>query len=167
MGFLLGLVPGLPSWAWRWIGIGLVLVAAVAFGWVKRGEHDQPKYDALQLAYSTFKADVEAKGVIAQREADKRVAAEKSAKEKADAENAKSIAALHNDVARMRRERDSARRSLVPAAASQASSPDRACFDRTKLESALRSYRDAVRGLVDEGSDAVIDLNTAKAWAQH
>lgn len=61
MSALLALVP----WWGRAIAILAVLAAAVAFGAVKMHEHDQAKYDALNLAYASFKADVKAKGDIA------------------------------------------------------------------------------------------------------
>lgn len=104
MGFLLGLAPGLPSWVWRWIGIGLVLVAAAAFGWVKRGEHDQPKYDALQLAYSTFKADVEAKGFAQEQHTKTVVAAQQQKTKEVQDDYAKKLAGLRSYYARRLRD---------------------------------------------------------------
>ena len=168
---MFALLQGVPL-LWRWIALGIAMVAAAGFGAVKMHAYDQARYDALEVAYSQFKADVTAQGVIAQRLADAQTAKDQADKELADAQNLKSIAALHNTIASLRKSADANRQRSrsVPAAASNPSSPDKACFDRTKLESALRDYRAsnlaAVRGFLDQGSDAIADLDSAKRWAQ-
>lgn len=127
----------------------------------------QPKIDALEK----FKADTIAAGKKAEQEKQAKEAADKKRKEQADAENKAAVAALSADVVRMRRERDAARRSIVPQAPAGSKCPDgQACFDRAELEREIRGRLDEVRAelrkLVDEGSAVTIDLNTARRWAQ-
>ena len=65
MGLLLNLVP----WWGRWLAIGALCLALIAFGWVKRGVHDQNRCDALQASYEAFKAKVAGEGIAAQERA--------------------------------------------------------------------------------------------------
>lgn len=122
------------------------------------------RLEAVQTEYATFAAGVEQVGKLAVAAAEKQKADDKLKKEKADAENATAIAAVRADNARLRAQRAS--RSYVPTAASGAASPERACFDRALLERALRDLDEGVSGLVDEGSEATVNLDTAKRWAQ-
>lgn len=97
MGFLLNLVP----WWGRWLAIGLLCLALVAFGWVKRGVHDQSRYDALQASYEAFKAKVAGEGIAAQERAK---AVETRQKEVNDA----TVKGLETDLAAIRGSYDAA-----------------------------------------------------------
>ena len=122
---------------------------------------------AEKQAFASFKDQVKVIGEKAEREAAATKMADKLAKDTADAENAAAVARLNTAVAKLRRERDSARGSIVPAAPAGSKCPDeQACFDRASLESALRELAAGVRGLADEGAALEADLNTARKWAQ-
>jgi len=135
----------------------------MAFGALKMHQHDARAYDELADQFSTFKGGVAALGEQAKKDAAAKAVKDKANKEKADAENKRTTDALRADVERLRDERDRARGSFVPAAPAGARRPDLACFDRAELESAIRGLVTDVRSLVDEGSQATVDLNTAKA----
>ena len=115
MGFLLGLVPGLPSWAWRWIGIGLVLVAAAGFGAVKMHAHDQLAYERLQGQYSNFKADVAAKGFAQEQHTKTIVAAQQQKTKEVSSEYDKKLAGLRSYYSKRLRDATSAGSSVVPS----------------------------------------------------
>lgn len=159
---MLGLI--LPWWT-RWAVLAAALIAAAAFGAVKMHQHDQKAYDELAGQYATFKAEVAAAGQAQEKRAAAIAAHDGLLKEEANEENRTALAAMRADVKRLRRERDSARSSILPAAPAGTGRPDLACFDRGALESALRALVADVRGFVDEGAEAVVDLNSAKLWA--
>lgn len=157
----LGLV--LPWWA-RWAALGVAMVAAAAFGAAKMHQHDQKAYDALSAAYAGFKAEVAAAGKAQNDRAAAIAAHDELLKEEADDDHEAALAKLRADVDRLRARRSSG--GILPPAAPGAPSPDRATFSRAELERALRDLDAGVQGLVDEGSRAVIDLDTAKRWAR-
>lgn len=155
----------LPWWG-RWAALGaLCAVVAVTVG-VKVHAHDKIALDALQGRFDAFKAQVSAEGKRAEREAARIATENRTKKEQADAENARTRAADAAAIASLRRERDSARGSFVPPAAPSAIRPDLACFDRAVLESALGGLLADIRGIADEGAAATVDLDTAKLWAK-
>lgn len=155
----------LPWWT-RWAALAALCAAVAIFTGVKVHAHDRIALDALQGRFDAFRTQVAYAGKLAQIAADKEIAAGKLAKENADAENSRTHAADIATIASLRRERDSARRSAVPAAPAGSSRPDLACFERTALESALGGFIAEIRGLADEGTAATVDLNTAKLWAK-
>jgi hypothetical protein len=112
-----------------------------------------------------FKAKVEALGEEAKKVAKAQEAKDKLKKEQADRENRLSSARIAT-LSRQLRESRSAKRYVPPAAPGSAS-PDRATFDRGKLEQAIRQLDDGVSRIIEEGDRARIDLDTAKKWAQH
>lgn len=128
--------------------------------------HDKIDYDALKTQYDQFMGGIKAIGKAAQDRAAAQQKADLAKKEQADAENARTHAADAVTIASLRRQRDSARGSNVPAAAPGSSRPDLACFDRAALESALGGLLAEIRGLADEGTAATVDLNTAREWAK-
>ena len=83
-------------------------------------------------------------------------------KERSDEDLSRRMSRLHADVKRLR----DASPSLLPAAAPGAADPDRITFSRAELDAALRSYREGILGIVEEGAAAVEGLDTAKAWAK-
>ena len=122
------------------------------------------RLDFLEDAFEEFRVEVEVAGRVQEEQTKTRIAEERAEKEKSDAENARATASLRATIRKLRDERASS--SFVPPAASAPASPDRAAFDRAELERALRELDSGVQGLVDEGSQAVVDLDTAKGWAQ-
>lgn len=143
--------------AYKALGVVVLAASLVAYGHHLgyQGEHDK---------FVAFKAQVKVLGEAAQKAAIKQVAADKVKKENADHENQITIAGLRTDVKRMRDSRASSH--YVPSTTSSTQRPDLACFDRAELESAIRIFDLGVQGLVDKGSEATINLNTAKAWAK-
>ena len=146
------------------VGILLLVLAIAGAGAYANGVRWEAKYDKLQTSFDTFKGGVAALGEAAKKAAADKAANDAKLKAKADNENLRVVADLRLTVARLRLEADRARGSYVPSASAGASRPDLACFDRAALESAIRELVAEVRGLVDEGSAATLDLNTAKLW---
>lgn len=161
MSVLLSLVP----WWARIVAVGAVLAASAAFGAVKMHQHDQKAYDALQKRFDDFQDQVRVNGLAAKAAAKAKEEEDLKRKKDADEENAHALATLAGTIARLRNAHPAG--SGVPTAPTTSSRPDLACFDRTELERAFRQYRTDVRGLVDEGSAATLNLDTAKRWAQH
>src|SRR3990167_8029489 len=156
----------LSAMAWGAIAAGVVMLGMVVA--LKVQTH---RLETCKAEFAMFKAQVEALGLAAEKAAKEKEAKDKLAKEKADAENARTTATLAATVKRLRDA--NSRRSTVSAPAPFAASPDRICLDPNKLTSAVRSFGegigrfvDGVLGIVVEGSQAVIDLDSAKRWAQ-
>jgi hypothetical protein len=136
------------------------------FGAFKMHEHDQKAYNELAREFGEFKGKVAALGEKAKADALAQQAADKKRKEDADAQNARTHADDQRTIASLRNERDRARGRLLPSTGPIASGADVTCFDRPIVERAYGELVTALRGLADEGAAAVIDLNTAKRWAQ-
>jgi hypothetical protein len=86
-------------------------------------------------------------------------------KEKTDADHKRDVTNLNARIKRMRDDA-STRSSLVPKASPASRSPQTACFDRSKLDSALRGFTQGVEGIVAEGERTAVEINLARAWAQ-
>lgn len=129
-------------------------------GWTVQGY----RLDAVKAEYQQFKGGVAALGRAAEKQNALIALNDLKNKERADDENRRTHTADINTILRLRRAADSARGSYVPPAPAGAARPEIACFDRAALESALRGFVGEVRGFVDEGTQATIDLNTAKIW---
>ena len=146
------------------LGILLVVLGIAGAGAYANGVRWEGKYDKLAAEFSTFKGGVAALGEAAAKAAAEKAANDAKLKAKADNENKRAVSDLRATVARLRLEADRARGSYVPAAPTGAARPDLACFDRAALESALRELVAEVRGFVDEGAEATVNLNAAKLW---
>ena len=149
----------------RLVALGLAFLAFGAFTAYRMHKHDQIALNALQSEYDTFKGGVAALGKAAEVRTKAENAANLKRKQDADKENADAFAVANRTIASLRRDADRARGSFVPGASSTAKRPDLACFDRVELESAVRGLVTEVRGFVDEGGKATLDLNTARVWA--
>ena len=148
------------------LGILLVVLAIAGAGAYANGVRWEAKYDKLQASYDTFKGGVAALGEQAKAKAALQALADLKKQERADDENKRTVATLRADIKRVRLEADRARGGGVPAAPAGASRPDLACFDRAAFESAYGELTAEVRGGADEGTEATVDLNTAKIWEQ-
>lgn len=144
------------NWIIFVIGLGVGAVPA----WVFQGA----RLDASVAKYDLFVEQVKSVGELAEAEATRIEDEHKQLKKDTDNENKLALDTLRADIKRMRNDRSGG--SFVPAAPAGSSRPDLACYDRTKLIGATGRLIDGVRGLVDEGSAATINLNTAKAWAR-
>ena len=157
MNWLLGKIVGNPAGL-----LAIVLAAFLAGGgaaWTVQGW----RLDAVKSKFAGFVATVKAQGEAAQQVKVAQEKKDKLNKEHTDAESKRTLDTLRADVKRLRDARAGSR--FVPGAASPAGSPDRACFDRAQLESAVRSLDAEVSGLVDQGSEAIVKLDAAKDWA--
>lgn len=153
----------IPLWA-RALAL-LALVAAVwGHGAYTGYQHAHGQTVALQAQFDTFKAETAALGKVAEANRIAVETADKARKEKADNENRSTLATLRADNKRLRDERSSG--SFLPQASPTARSPDTITFSRSLLESALQRLDEGVSGLVGEGDEARINLDTAKIWAQ-
>ena len=110
-----------------------------------------------------FKDEAIRQAEVQIKELEKIAASNLKAKEDADAQRTKETSALQRTVKRLRD--SSASASLVPSTAACAGSTTVAAFDRAELDRALREFTEGVQGLVAEGEQAVIDLDSAKGWA--
>jgi len=146
------------------LAAALALIALVAFGYA-RITYLKGELAAARHALAELKTEVESLGREAKIRNDGLMKAHKAAVEVADAKHLRDLALLSAELNRLRDEGDRARGSFVPPAASGAGRADLACFDRPQLELAIRGLVADVRGLVDEGSQAVVELNIAKVWA--
>src|SRR3990167_7074261 len=146
--------------AWGAIAAGVVMLGMVVA--LKVQTH---RLETCKAEFAMFKAQVEALGLAAEKAAKEKEAKDKLTKEKADAENARTTPTLTAAVKRLRDARSSS--SFVPSAPSASTRPDFACFDRKALESAIGGFIEEARTIADRGSEATINLDTAKKWAQH
>jgi hypothetical protein len=139
---------------------GLRALLLAAFGgvcWLQGAHHEQ-------LKAVKFEAATVALGEAAKQRSAHITKADKLRKENADAENNRTITSLRADVKRLRGERS--RGGGLSAPATTAESPDRTCFDPAKFSAALRTLDEGILGIIETCSEAVIDLDTAKRWAQ-
>ena len=139
---------------WRWVLIGSLILSTGLFFKLWRED---------VRAFTAYKIEVAALGKAAEMEKARIEESNKLNKERTDAENQRTLDTLRADVKRLRLAR--AGRSFLPAATATAKSPDRACFDRAELESAIRDFDRGVASLIDEGDEARVNLDTAKKWA--
>ena len=149
----------LPLMAWGAIGAGaIILVLGVSL------KIQSARLESCKAEYAAFVATTEALGKAAEKAAKDKEAKDKANKEKADAEQKRLTADLATAVKRLRdaRSRGGGLSSPAPVAAS----PDRTCFDPALLSGALRRLDEGLLGILESGSQAVIDLDTAKSWAQ-
>lgn len=148
----------------------LVLSIAAGGAWAMHhwdaGEIAEQKLETakVQSDFDKFKADTAKAGEVAQAKASDQTKADKLAKDQADADHARTVAALNLTIDGLRKQRPPG--SFVPAAPAGASRPDLICFDRAAYSAADGDFTAGARGLADEGTAATIDLDTAKRWAQ-
>lgn len=145
------------------LGISVVGNAALAKFYVGAKEDLATE----KQAFSSFKDQVRTLGEIAAAEAKAKGAADKQRKEKADAENKVAFGKLNARIGELRHQRDSAISGFLSATPPGSRCPDgQTCFERAEYLGAYRELVQEVRGAADEGAAVVIDLDTAKRWAQ-
>ena len=93
-----------------------------------------------------------------------KITKDKINKERTDAKNKKDLNDQRTINKRLRDQRASA--DFLPSPAPASKSPDEATIIRPEFERAIRKFDQGVQGLIDEGDEARIDLNSAKAWAK-
>jgi Tfp pilus assembly protein PilX len=142
----------------------IVLAALLAFsGMAVALKVQSSRLEACKQEFATFKADVQAKGEAAQREASVKNAENAKRKEKSDAERKRLIAANNGLADRLR---DNSNASSLPPTSGTAGIPETACFRRADLDAAIRKFTAGTAGIVTAGDAAVTDLDNARRWAQ-
>ena len=147
----------------------LILLAIASAGDILLGKlyvGAKQDYASEKQAYADFVAGVKVIGDKQEKEAKAKTIADQKLKDKADAENATTVANLAATVKRLRDTRNDPGSSIVPAAPSGSSRPSLACFERADFDRALRTYEEGLTGLLEEGSKNTLDLNTARDWAR-
>jgi hypothetical protein len=147
------------------LAIAAIVGAAIGFGgaWKIQGG----RLASVKAEYAAFVAQAKAVGEAQEAKTKAEIASNQKAKEAADRENAKTKRDLSGVYDAYRKLRDARTNSgFVPAAAAGAVDPSRACFVRVGLDSAISDLDRGVTGLLEKGDAAIVDLNTAKTWAQ-
>lgn len=159
----------LPSGLTLYAAIGAAVVIGLMAIALKvqtsRLEASKAETAKVTLAYKTFADGVAVIGKQAAKDAALKTAEYQLNKEKADHEkitNRNRIADLNN---RLRDSRESPGSRLVPESATGSASPLVASFDRAALDRALSDFEGEVTGIIEEGDEDRIDLNSARTWA--
>ena len=149
---------GFVEMVWIYAAVGLVIVTLGGIVAVQT-----MRLNSVKSEFAEFRGGVAAVGKAAKLAADAQELADRQRKEKTDAENEKVYSNFRSTIKRLRDQRPSG--SFVPPAPAGTAGTNTVAFDRPELESAIRALDSGLQGLVDEGSKAVIDLDTAKRWA--
>lgn len=140
-----------------------VLCGAIGgFGFFQGERLEAKNTAAVQARFDAFVAETKAIGKQAEAAAEEKNQTNKATKEKIDHENARAIDSAVSDARRLRDSRASG--SYLPIASRTARSTQTSCFDRDELEQAIQRLDDEVSGIIEKGDQAVVDLNSGKAW---
>lgn len=141
-------------------------VVAIALIGAAAGFYGKIHHDGYEQGSAEVQTKWDAANRKAEGEARAKEAADKLAKEKTDAEHKAAVDRLNASIAKLRADADRRRAAFLPAAPAATASSDTACFDRPQYLGAYGSLVEGLRGLANEGSQAVTDLDSAKKWAQ-
>lgn len=141
----------------------LMLILGAAGGSTLVWNYEQPRIKLVKSEYAGFVAQTKLMGKAAQKELAAKDAANKATKERLDHENKTTVDALLADIAILQHNRSSGR--FVPPASPGAKRPERACFDRAKLESAIQLLDAEVQGVLTQCDVTRLKLDTAKVWS--
>lgn len=161
MNWILGKVLNNPALI-LWIALASFAIGLSSGGgaaWTIQGW----RLEAVQAKYDGFVSTTKALGDAAKVEAEQKTKDDIRKKEKADHENATTVATLHADIKRLRLARPSS--SFLPPVGAASLRPDRACFGRPELERAIRDLDTGVQGIAEACDFARVNLDTAKRWA--
>lgn len=144
---------------WKIVAVAAIITILAGYGQTMRYQRD-----SLRVEYSDYRREIAKAAQLAAEQALKKTIEDQEWKGKADADNLR----LRGDLAVLTKRLRDARASsnLVPAAASCPDRPASACFQRADLERALQRLDAGVSDLLGEGDRAIVDLETAKKWAQ-
>lgn len=148
------MIPFLPPLRMSWVVYALL--GGLLVGYVKGCTDEKQRF-------ASFKAAVTAVGQAQEDRTRARVARDKQRKKESDNENLK-LRADYQLLAGRLRER--ARAGVLPERPAPAGRPAAIAFNWDDLDRALRDLDTGVRGLVEEGDQDRIDLDTARRWAQ-
>jgi len=113
------------------------------------------RLEACKSEFQVFKSEVE-------RVAKEQDLNNKVKKQKADDE-LKKLKSVNADLSK--RLRDNASTSFVQPS-TDTGKPERACFDQSSIDSAIKRFAERASGIAEEGQSAIDSLNNAKRWAQ-
>jgi len=134
-----------------YIALGCAAVVAVVSGYA----YIQTKrLEACKSEFQVFKSEVE-------RVAKEQDLNNKVKKQKADDE-LKKLKSVNADLSK--RLRDNASTSFVQPS-TDTGKPERACFDQSAIDSAIKRFAERASGIAEEGQSAIDSLNNAKRWA--
>jgi hypothetical protein len=122
------------------------------------------RLESSEARYFNFVEKTKLLGEEQERKSKETIARNLKEKERSDAEN-KRLRSTNAALSRSLRESRSGRQ-FVPAPSPSAKRPDAATFDRAELERAIQLLDERVSGLIEQGDQARIDLDTARTWAQ-
>lgn len=154
------------------LGVTAVIAALGLAIWIQGLRLDSAKQELarVKLEYKGFVSATRALGEQAKARAKEQEVKDKKLKEVADAENKDLRRKLGLRERELRDVRARARTNIVPAPAPGAADPDRAVFSRTELERGIQQdlarAEEQLEALAGKGAKAVVDLNTARKWAQ-
>ena len=153
---------------WLAAGAGILILALGAGVKIQTSRLETSKAETAKVKaeYQMFREQVRVMGEAAIKLAKETEAANKTAKEKADAENKRSTELLQRTISKLRHDRDSAGAGSLPPAPASTSRPDLFCVDRAEYSRAYGAFVAGVRGLADEGSANTLKLSTSAEWAQ-
>lgn len=144
-------------------GIALAILALVFIGMASAIHYYRSEVLVVTAQFEGFKQTTAAEGRAAKAESDAKIAGSKL--ETANVQNtlASTLAdnkRLQSDAARARASRGYL--PAIPAGSGDASGT--ACFDRPKLDAALRAFGTGVAGIVAEGTDAFVYRDGWHKW---
>lgn len=149
----------LPLSAYIALGAAAIITVVSAYAYIQTS-----RLDACKADHAKFVAKVEAIGKQAEIEA-KRIESENiKRKEKADAQ----INKLRRDNASLSKRLldNRASQSYLPAPSPGSPNPERATFDREKLERAIQQLDEQLSGLIARGDEGLKTIEELKGWAQ-
>jgi septal ring factor EnvC (AmiA/AmiB activator) len=114
---------------------------------------------SVKAEYFNFVEKTKLIGEEQERKTKETIARNLKEKETRDAEYKRNVARLERDINRLR---NSASRSVVPAAPAEARDPSRATFDRAELDRALREFIGETAEIAGEGAKAVEGLDSLR-----
>lgn len=145
-----------------WVGL-ITFCCGVYFGGVGAWGVQNIRLRAVKTQYDDlvykFKEEAEEAKRFSQKIAD----ANKYRQEMADQNYAKSMDNLRTDIKRLQDARASSR--FLPATSTTSTSAKGTCFSGPELERTLRQFDRGIQELITEGDQAIVGLNSAKAWA--
>lgn len=143
--------------------LGAALVgAALLFGYVQT-----KRLGETRAEHAAYVATVTAEAERASRENALRAMRELRAKERADEENARTVAALRARVERLRRESPAVSGGAAAPAPAASKCPDgQVCFDAAEYQRAYGVFAAGARAVADSCTEMIADLDTAKGWAR-
>ena len=140
-------------------------VVAIAFIGALVGGYAKVHGDGVKQGEAQVQTKWDSANRAAEAQARAKEAADKQAKEKADAKHKADLDSLNASIAKLRSDADRRRAAFLPSTPNP-SGADTACFDRPLYLGAYGVFVESLRGLANEGTQAVADLDDLKKRAR-